>query len=210
MAPAITWIGHASFKLTGSKTIYIDPWKIAGSPHDADVILISHNHYDHFSLFDIERLQNNKTLIFGPRSVINELQRGNPFKPGDKASGAHVRIVGIPAYNKKSPFHPREKEWLGFLIRIDSKVIYYTGDTAIIPEMQLLPAIDVALIPVSGIHSLDPKLAIEACGLFRPKHAIPYHWGDILGSKADAEYFCDYVKSTSPHLLLPGETFEIP
>ncbi len=210
MVPTVMWLGHASFKITGSKTIYIDPWKIGGNPHDADAILISHNHYDHFSVFDIKRLLTKNTLIFGPRSVIDELQQGNPFKPGDHASGAQVEIIGIPAYNPKSPFHPRSKNWLGFLLSMDGKTIYYAGDTDIIPEMYKLPPIDLVLIPVSGIHTLTPKLAIKTCDIIRPAYAIPYQWGDILGTPADAEFFCEYIRSAKPRKLEPYETFTFP
>ncbi len=210
MNPQITWLGHASFKITGSKTIYIDPWRIERSPHDADIILISHNHYDHFSLFDIERIEQKRTLIFGPRSVIEELKRGNPFRPWDRAAGGTTEILGVPAYNPRSPFHPKSKMWLGYLISIDGNLIYFTGDTDLIPEMNELPSnISLILVPVSGIHAMNPKLAIKVCDLIKAKYVIPYQWGDRIGTTDDVDYFCEYVKSSKPIKLLSGNSFNL-
>ncbi len=210
MNPKISWLGHASFKITGSKTIYIDPWRIEGAPHDADIILISHNHYDHFSVFDIERIEHARTLIFGPRSVIEELKRGNPFRPWDRAAGGTTEILGTPAYNPKSPFHPKSKMWLGFIISMDGSLIYFTGDTDLVPEMEELPAdITLILVPVSGIHAMNPKLAIKVCDLIKAKYVIPYQWGDRIGTSEDVDYFCDYVKSSKAIKILPGNSFNL-
>lgn len=210
MGIRIEWLGHASFRISNGKTIYIDPWKIPKEIHDADIVLISHNHYDHFSLFDIDRVSRKDTLIFAPKQVIDELGRGNPFYPQDSARGHDTVITAVPAYNKKSPFHPREKNWVGFLITLDGKTIYYTGETDIIPEMKRLPAVDVLIIPVSGIHSMSPKTASKAANLIAPSHAIPCQWGDLLGDEADAKYFCEYVHSGKAHLLQPGEHLILP
>ncbi len=208
MSPQVTWLGHASFKISGSKTIYIDPWRIEGSPQDADIILISHNHYDHFSVFDIERVEHKRTILFGPLSVIEELHRGNPFKPWDRAAGGNTEILGTPAYNPRSPFHPKAKQWLGFVISMDGKIIYFSGDTDLVPEMADLPGgIDIMLVPVSGIHAMNPKLAIKVCDLIKPKYVIPYQWGDTIGTIEDVDYFCEYVTSSKAIKLLPGNSF---
>ncbi len=183
MTPTVTWLGHASFKISGTKTVYIDPWQIAYAPHDADIILISHNHYDHFSIFDIERVSKPTSMIFAPASVIDELKRGNPFRPGDHAQGEELSITGIPAYHKNSPVHPRQKDWLGFFISMGGKTIYYAGDTNIIQEMQTIGHTDLMLVPINGIHTLTPKTALKACSIIHPVHAIPYQWGNCSGPR---------------------------
>jgi L-ascorbate metabolism protein UlaG (beta-lactamase superfamily) len=189
MALTVTWLGHASFLVFGSKTVYIDPWKIEGEPHDADLILLSHSHYDHFSIDDIKVLRKDNTGIVGSEDVIADLGYGNPLKPGDQVEIDGVRITGVAAYNVEKEFHPKEEEWLGFILEMEGKRIYYAGDTDLVEEMKGVSGIDLALLPVGGEFTMDAAGAAEAAGMIKPLHAVPYHWGDVVGTRKDAQRF---------------------
>ncbi|ADK80170.1 MBL fold metallo-hydrolase [Sediminispirochaeta smaragdinae] len=190
MSLTLTWLGHASFLVFGSKTVYIDPWKIEGEPHDADVILISHSHYDHFSIDDIKALRRDNTEIVASADVVEELGYGMAVKPGDSVTvSGSIAITAVPAYNLEKEFHPREKQWLGFILSMEGKKVYYAGDTDLIEEMGGLDGIDLALLPVGGTFTMDAEEAAKAAKAIAPSMVVPYHWGDIVGTRKDAQRF---------------------
>ncbi len=204
----ITWLGHASFSITGTQKIYIDPWKIEGEPGDGDLVLVSHSHYDHYSLEDIHKVSAPGCTILAAQSVVHEAGFGEALLPGGTWTCEAASITGIPAYNTQAPYHSRKKQWLGFIISIDGQTVYYAGDTDIIPEMEDLPLLDAALLPVGGTYTMNFSQAAVAAGKLKTKLVIPYHWGDIIGKKNDAQAFID----ACPHpgtLLAPGESCTI-
>ncbi len=192
MVDRIHWIGHASFKIAASKTVYIDPWKLPPSEGgDAHLVLVTHDHYDHCSPPDIKR-----SLGPGGQVLAAECCRVKypdadfyalPFTSHD--------IQGIPvyvtaAYNLNKKFHLREYGHCGYIINIDGVKIYHTGDTDAIPHMREFSC-DIVLLPVSGTYVMDPVEAVDACNLLEPQVAIPMHWGDpdVVGTRDDAERF---------------------
>jgi len=185
----IKWLGHASFRIEGSKsTIYIDPWKLKGSV-TADVICITHSHYDHLSGEDIEKIRKPSTVIVGPADCRGGF--GAAFKtvaPGDKVTVGDVAIEAVPAYNTDKDFHPKKKGWLGFVVSVDGVRVYHVGDSDVIPEMSGVKA-DVALVPVGGTYTMTVKQAAEAVSKINPKVAVPMHCGDIVGTLGDRETF---------------------
>jgi L-ascorbate metabolism protein UlaG (beta-lactamase superfamily) len=188
----IEWLGHDTFKiLEDNLIIYTDPYKIK-SEEPADVILISHPHYDHCSPEDIAKIATQNTTIVTTPDCAKQLN-GNikTMKPGDKINVGKLAIKAVPAYNINKNFHPKENNWLGFVFSISNKKFYFTGDTDYIPEMDQLKSenIDVAFIPVSGTYVMDAKEAVKATLAISPKIAIPMHYGSIVGSKSDAELF---------------------
>lgn len=191
MIQNIHWLGHASFKITGSKIIYIDPWKIPEG-EKANIILISHPHYDHFSLEDIEKITTPETNILIPPDCQSKLRdvtgKITLIEPNRKYSVQGILIETTPAYNLNKKFHPKENDWMGFIITLNHQRLYYAGDTDNIPEIQNLQ-LDLALIPISGTYVMTPKEAAALVNKLKPKLAIPYHYGDIIGSEADAEKF---------------------
>lgn len=185
----LSWLGHASFLISGTKTVYIDPWKIDGEPHDGDIVLVSHSHFDHFSVEDMRSVLKEGGTVVGSGDVIEELGYGRVLTPGSQIDLLGVSIEGVSAYNVEKEYHPKENGWLGFVVSMDGKRVYYAGDTDSSEEMKNLEDIDLALIPVGGNYTFGPEEAAEAVNGFSPKKALPYHWGDVIGNRKDAQKF---------------------
>ena len=197
MPANIQLLGHASFKITGEKVVYIDPWKISET-EKADIILISHSHYDHCSLEDIEKVADENTNVLLPPDCQSKL--GGHFngkvhliEPNKKYNVQGILIETIPSYNITKEFHPKENDWVGFVITINNKRIYYTGDTDLTEESKQVKC-DIALVPVGGNFTLNSKEAAELVNILNPELTIPYHFGDIIGTKEDAEEFKNLAK----------------
>jgi L-ascorbate metabolism protein UlaG (beta-lactamase superfamily) len=191
MAENIFWLGHDSFRLTGEKVVYIDPWKLALDAVKADVILVTHEHRDHFSPDDIAKISQSGTVVVAPQSVA--AKGGMPVtvvKPGDKITANGVSIEVVPAYNPNKKFHPKNSGHVGYVVTLNGKRIYHAGDTDLIPEMTQIKC-DIALLPVSGTYVMTAVEAIEAVHTLQPALAIPMHYGDadVVGTRADAEEF---------------------
>jgi len=188
MLKNISWLGHASFKIADDKVLYIDPWKLKREDK-ADIILITHPHYDHLSLEDISKIQTEDTIIVIPPDGASKL-KGNikTVRPGDNLTVKGVDIEVVPAYNIKKDYHPEENRWVGFVINIKGTRIYHSGDTDFIPEMKKIKA-DIALLPIGGTYTMDVAEAVEAVKAINPEVAIPMHYGDIVGSVEDARKF---------------------
>ena len=209
MAVEITWIHHASFRLTGGEqVVYVDPWKIASDSHDADVVLVSHSHFDHFSREDIEKVSGPDTVVVAPADTVSQLGAGQAIAPGQDVQVGDVAIHAVPAYNVEKAYHPRDNGWIGAVITIDSTKVYYAGDTDLIDEMSDLGDVDVALLPVGGTYTLDAPEAARACEAIECAIALPYHWGDIVGSAADAQAF-QKAAPCKVHVLQPGDTLKV-
>ena len=204
MSVKIEWLGHASFKISSGVTLYIDPWKIQDTPHDADLILISHDHFDHYVIEDIVKVSQNSTQIVASVDVAKKHGSGKSIEPGDCLDVDGINIFATAAYNLDKEFHPQKNNWVGFIIELNGKRIYYAGDTDHIPEMHSIKHIDLAMMPVGGTYTLTGAEAAVAVNQIQPKKALPYHWGDIVGELSEAETFsadarCEVI------LLKPGE-----
>ena len=189
----IFWLGHAGFKIKDEKEIiYIDPYQVRDDKEKADFILITHEHFDHFSIEDIDKLLKPSTIIVGPKKIKEALakkeQKVVSLLPKEKINLKGIEIEGVPAYNLGKNFHPKEKDNLGFIIKIKNVKIYHAGDTDFIPEIKDI-RVDVCLLPVGGTYTMDAREAAEAANTISPKIAIPMHWGSIVGSFKDAESF---------------------
>ncbi|MFQ5797577.1 MAG: MBL fold metallo-hydrolase [Bacteroidota bacterium] len=185
----IHWLGHASFRVDDEgKSIYVDPWKLLQNAPKADIIFITHSHYDHFSPDDIAKIRTADTVIVCPEDVANQV-KGNVRKaaPGQSLDVEGLSVKAIPAYNLGKKFHPKESQWIGYLIKLSNGTsIYHAGDTDFAPEMRTL-RVDIALLPCGGTYTMDGKEAAQAANTFKPKLLIPMHFGDIVGSVKDAE-----------------------
>ncbi|MFP4055089.1 MAG: MBL fold metallo-hydrolase [Phycisphaerae bacterium] len=210
MAVEIKWLGHASFRISDRySVVYIDPWKVSPAPRDGNVVLVSHSHHDHCSPEDVRKVSADDATIVAPPDTIARLHAPNAITPGEGWTIRDVTIEAVAAYNVDKQYHPMTNEWIGAVITVGDVRIYYAGDTDVIPEMSDLTDIDVALLPVGGTYTLDAAQAAEACRRIGPAHAVPYHWGDIVGSQADAEDFARQAPCPVT-LLQPGEAMEAP
>lgn len=196
MTDMIHWFGHASFKITASKIIYIDPWKLPPGQPKADIILVSHSHFDHLSLDDIKAITQKTTTIVAPSDCAKSLigYKVTTLMPGETTLIDGINIEAVSAYNLTKNFHPRSNNWVGYILMIDGIRIYYSGDTDATPEMTKLQNIDVAMLPVGGNYPMDAETAANIANQFKPARVIPYHWGDIVGSEQDAVTFSQLFK----------------
>ena len=188
MKPSINWFGHDAFCIAGSKKIYIDPFQLK-QKDTADIILITHTHYDHLSPDDIAKITGKQSSIIGPADAGDKVNHIQVMHPGDVITLDGVTIEAVPAYNIGKKFHPKSNNWLGYIITIDTMRIYHAGDTDHIPEMKTLKNIDIALLPVSGTYVMTAHEAVQAALDIHPGLAIPMHYGSIIGTTHDAESF---------------------
>ena len=186
---------------SGVGTIYIDPFRMKEEPHDADYVLITHDHYDHFSIEDIHKVIKNTTILVVParmeddaRELEREVGEIVTVKPGVYKELSGLELETIPAYNTVKPFHPRRAEWVGYILRVDGKRVYIAGDTGATKEAKQVKC-DIALVPVGGTYTLDTKRAADLINTIRPEYAIPTHYGSIVGKKSDGQTFASLVKS---------------
>ncbi len=189
MLKNILWLGHDTFKIyLLGKTIYFDPFQIVnGEP--ADLILISHDHFDHCSPEDVRKIQGSQTTIVTEENSAKKFKgRIKVLRPGDRTNIQGIEIEAVSAYNVDKNFHPKANQWLGFILTIGGVRIYHAGDTDFIPEMKDVRA-DIALLPVSGTYVMTVEEAVQAALTISPKIAIPMHYGSIVGSEKDAERF---------------------
>jgi L-ascorbate metabolism protein UlaG (beta-lactamase superfamily) len=185
----IRWLGHAGFTIQDrEKTIVIDPFQTDFNT-PADLILITHAHYDHCSPEDIARVQSERSVIVTePQSAKKLSGNVRVVAPGDKLEAAGIPLEVVPAYNTNKTFHPKANQWLGFILTAAGKRIYHTGDSDLIPEMAKLKA-DVVLLPVSGTYVMTADEAVQAIKQIKPELAIPMHYDTLVGSREDAEKF---------------------
>lgn len=181
---------HSSIKISERQIIYSDPYKIEKEKHDADIILITHEHYDHYSEEDIEKVMKEDTIIVAPKTakIFNKIKNKVEVIPNEKYEVNGIKIETIPAYNIKKQFHPKANEWVGYILEIEGKRYYIAGDTDITPENQQVKC-DIAFVPVGGTYTMDYNEAAELINIIKPKIAIPMHYGSIVGTKQDAENF---------------------
>ncbi|MFC1781846.1 MBL fold metallo-hydrolase [Planctomycetota bacterium] len=209
MSTRLQWLGHASFKIFHEdKVIYVDPWQLEESPQDAAIVLVSHSHYDHYSTKDIAKVSSPETKLISTSDVLAQEKTGESLLPGSSVEVKGIVIKAVPAYNPKKQFHPKTNNWIGFIIELGNKRIYYAGDTDVIEEMKTLGQIDLALLPVGGTYTMDAKEAAEAVTYIKPGTTIPYHWGEIVGQRSDAENFARFA-DCAVTVLSPGEKFHL-
>ncbi|MBP5683652.1 MAG: MBL fold metallo-hydrolase [Bacilli bacterium] len=175
---------QSSIKITLNKIIYFDPYEIKDDMHDADIIFITHNHYDHMDIASINKIRSENTIIVAPKSmedVINKMDFKdyvylNPF---EETSIGDILVKTIPAYNINKPFHPRSNNWLGYIITYNGISYYVAGDTDKIEEAENVKC-DIAFVPIGGHFTMDAYEASELVKTIKPKVLIPTHYGSIL------------------------------
>lgn len=196
----IQWLGHSGFLIKSDINIVIDAFK-TDLKEKADIVLITHEHFDHCSVDDVEKIVTPETVIVASPDCQSKLARVKvkevlPITPDKGVVVKGVKIKAVPAYNINKRFHPRENDWVGFLITLNNVTIYHAGDTDLIPEMkQLQGIVDIALLPVSGTYVMTADEAVEAVKIIKPRIAIPMHYGSIVGSRENAERFKELAEN---------------
>ena len=196
----ITWLGHDGFKLRKDKVVYVDPFKLGPNVVPADLVFVTHEHFDHLSVEDLKRIVTPQTTVVTIASCEKAVKALAPkavkvVSTGDTLTVDGVKVEVLPAYNTNkfrspgNPFHPKGDGKVGFLLELGGVRFYHAGDTDEVPEMATAKGVDVALLPVSGTYVMTAAEAAKACQAIQPKLAIPMHFGAIVGSAADAEAF---------------------
>jgi L-ascorbate metabolism protein UlaG (beta-lactamase superfamily) len=205
MLKNVHWLGHDTFEITGAKVIFTDPFKIKRGDM-ADIILITHPHYDHCSPEDVKKIQGPNTVIVAPAECGQQLSgQIKTIAPGDRIIVAGVEIEAVPAYNVNKQYHPKDKGWVGYVFTVNGMRFYHAGDTDYIPEMKGLKNIDIALLPVSGKYVMTADEAAKAALDIKPKVAIPMHYGMIVGNKVDARRFAKDLKGKKIEVVIPDQ-----
>lgn len=205
------WLGHAGFRIMASgKIIYTDPYQLSKAQHnklDADIVFISHNHFDHLSMDDLKHVISKKTCIVAAKECIHQLKAAGAAEvkgvaPGDRLDVQGLSVEVLAAYNTNKTFHPKADGKVGFVITINGMRIYHRGNADAIPEMSAAQP-DIALVPVSGTYVMTAEEAAEVVNeKIKPKKlAIPMHYGAIVGSEQDAMRFKQLVKVCPVQLL---------
>ena len=191
-----------SIRISGHPgVIYIDPLQLADEPHDADYVLITHDHYDHFSPEDIVKVCSRRTVLVVPEKMAKKAEelsdavgRIYTVKPGTYHELDELEFETVPAYNSLKPFHPKGAGWVGYILHVDGKRIYVAGDTDATKEAKAVKC-DIAMVPIGGTYTMDAKKAAELVNELRPEIAIPTHYGELVGKPSDGEVFAENVKA---------------
>ena len=199
---------HSSIRIEREKTIYIDPFKIEKNYNDADLIFITHAHYDHYSEEDIDKVINENTTIIIPETLLTKILKKGinrnsiiTVEPNKEYMAQGIKFETIPAYNTNKTFHPKENNWVGYIITINNVRYYIAGDTDITEENRKVRC-DVAFVPVGGIYTMDFKEAAQLVNEIQPQIAVPIHYGSVVGTEQDADDFIKLLHSTIKGVIL--------
>ena len=201
MLEKIEVLCHSSIKITKGVIIYFDPFKIKKEYHDADLIFITHSHYDHFSLEDINKVRKEGTIIIATEDLLDKLltlgftkESIIIVKQNENFNVKDINFKTIPAYNTNKNFHPKENNWVGYLLTLDNTIYFIAGDTDITKENRKVRC-DVAFVPVGGTYTMTVEEAAKLINEIKPKIAIPTHYGEIVGDTSDGERFVKLINT---------------
>ena len=187
---------HSSIRIGGTKILYIDPFQIEDAAHDADVIFVTHGHFDHYDRESIEKIRKEGTVFVMPAAMKKEAEETGAdvclLSPGESREVCGLQIEAVPAYNKMKPFHPKHSRWVGYRIDMDGVRYYIAGDTDALKELRNIRC-DIALVPVGGTYTMTAGEAADLINQIRPAVAVPTHYGSIVGKKKDADIFRSLV-----------------
>lgn len=198
----ITVNTQSSIRIEGYRILYFDPFQIRDSKHDADVIFITHEHYDHFEPDSIAKIRKESTILVAPESMRKKVLSESGVtadrcvfcEPDGMYEQEDIVIETVRAYNKLKPFHPKMNKWLGYIVTMDDVRYYVAGDTDVNADIEKVQC-DVALIPIGGHYTMDKKQAADYIAHIAPGAVIPTHYGSIVGEKADGRDFEERLRT---------------
>ena len=201
MIENIECLGHSTIKFNKmGKIIYVDPYNIKEEIHDADIIFVTHSHYDHYSEEDITKIKRDDTKIVVTSDLANNVidfgfmsNDVTIVLPNNKYEVDDIKFSTVNSYNINKQFHPKENNWVGYIIELDGIKYYIAGDTDINEDNQKVKC-DVAFVPVGGTYTTTAQEAAGLVNIIKPKVAVPIHYGTIVGSEEDANIFRDNVE----------------
>lgn len=207
LTEGITVNCQSSIRIDGSKVIYFDPFELNEASHDADVIFITHEHYDHFQPDSIAKVKKDNTILVAPQSmqekVLKEagISKDNCvfLNPKAKETVSEILVETVGAYNKLKPFHPKAKNWLGYVVTLDGVRYFVAGDTDPNEDNRKVKC-DVALIPIGGTFTMDKKHGADYAANLKPKAVVPTHYGKLVGKTEDGADFKDYIEIMDPEI----------
>lgn len=184
---------QSTVRIQAEKVIYFDPFRVNGTPHDADIVFVTHTHSDHFSIFDLKKVMKSDSVLVITTDGLEEAQKEGfnkvtPVVPNKSYTIAGINFTTTPAYNTNKSYHPKTNNWVGYIVQINNYKYYMAGDTDLIPEMKDIKA-DVAFLPVGGTYTMTATEAANAANIIKPKVAVPIHFGDVVGTIEDAKNF---------------------
>ena len=185
---------NSSIRIESDRVIYFDPFQIKEERHDADIIFVTHDHFDHFSLEDIKKIEKKDTAYVIPECMYNLLGGENVITvvPGQTVDVEGLKTRTIPSYNIGKPFHPKEKGYIAYIVEIEGQWVYVAGDCDANEDNRKVSC-DIALVPIGGKYTMNFKEAAGLINQIRPKLAIPTHYGDVAGDKKDGGRFSELV-----------------
>jgi len=189
---------RSSIKITGSKTIYFDPLELEEAPKDADIIFVTHEHYDHFSPEDIGKIARSETVFVIPETMKAEADDAGlinvmTMKPGEKMNVKGIDVEAVPSYNTNKPMHPKKNGWLGYVITVNGRRVYIGGDMDATPEGEAVEC-EIAMLPIGGTYTMNPSEAAALVNRMKPECVIPTHYGTLTGDPDDGRVFASLVE----------------
>lgn len=212
MIDHVTWFRQAALRWQDAeRTVYFDPWGTGEDPAPADLILITHAHFDHFRPDEIDRLRRPGTKLVAPHDVARELTGDvTPVRPGEAHVVGGVHITTVPAYNTREEalqFHPKSNGWVGYVVELGGTSYYHAGDTDHAPELDEVRS-DVAFLPIGGRFTMDWRAAADLARAIAPSVAVPIHYGFVICSPSDGMRFRDAAAPVPVELVAPVDDFE--
>jgi L-ascorbate metabolism protein UlaG (beta-lactamase superfamily) len=205
----VTHMKQSTIRIQGEKTIYFDPFMMTSEPHDADIVLVTHTHGDHFSIPDLKKVMKPNAILFIPADGVNQAKAEGitdvvAVVPNKEYSAQGFKFQTVPAYNTNKTFHPKENNWVGYICKINNVTYYMAGDTDLIPEMKSTKA-DVVFLPVGGTYTMTAKEAADAANIMHPAVAVPIHFADVVGTFQDAKDFVSLLDKKIQGVILKNQ-----
>ena len=215
----ITINTHSSIRIAGSQVLYFDPFEVAAECHDADVIFVTHEHFDHFQPDSIAKVKTEHTILVAPQSMKEQVlaqsgiseencrfcRPGIPgtdsgsLQPGTVPDLGKIAARAVSAYNLGKPFHPKENNWVGYVVRMDGVSYYEAGDTDLNDDVKAVTC-DIALVPAGGHYTMNAEESAQLVGAIKPKIAIPTHYGSVVGDLCMGQTFAELVRKQDPQI----------